>query len=135
MLGEMIGEESGTVTGTRMLPSDGQSPKMEVSFQASGKVLGVEGTDMGTYTAVLRPDGTLYGEGQGCVMFRDGSVATWTGQGIGRMTGRGTAVSWRGSIYFHTASSQLARLNGVPVVYEYEVDENGKTHTKSWEWK
>ena len=48
---------------------------------------------------------------------------------------RGGAVSYRGAIYYSTASPKLARLNTVAAVFEYEVDANGNTHTKQWEWK
>ena len=37
--------------------------------------------------------------------------------------------------YFQTASQKLARLNTTPGVFEYEVDIEGKTRTKIWEWK
>ena len=47
----------------------------------------------------------------------------------------GGAVSYRGILYFQTASQKLARLNATPGVFEYEVDTEGKTHTKIWEWK
>ena len=135
MLGEVIGQESGQTTGIRVLPSEGTTPTVEVSFQASGTLLGAETTDMGTYSSVVRPDGTLHGAGQGVVMTKDGSMATWRGEGVGRFTGRGTAVSWRGALYYQTASPSLARLNSVVVIFEFEVDENGKTHSKAWEWK
>src|SRR5262249_40104372 len=75
MLGEMIGEETGKITGTRVLPSEGGGPKVETSFQGTGRYLGIEVTDIGTYWAVMRPDGTLYGEGQGVVMAKDGGMA------------------------------------------------------------
>ncbi len=68
-------------------------------------------------------------------MLEDGSVATWTGQGVGKMTGRGFAVGWRRSLLFQTASAQLVRLNGTAVVFRFEVDENGNTHTRRWRWK
>jgi hypothetical protein len=95
----------------------------------------MDGTDMGTYVSVTRPDGTLFGDGQGVTMTTEGAVATWRGQGVGRFTGRGTAVSWRGAVYYQSQSEKLARLNGVAVVFEFEVDENGNTHATSWEWK
>jgi hypothetical protein len=38
---------------------------MESSFQANGSLLGVNFKETGTYWTVVRPDGTLYGEGQG----------------------------------------------------------------------
>jgi hypothetical protein len=134
MLGELLGEENGQVTGLRVLPGE-DSPRVEVSFTATGTLLGVHGTDMGTYVTVTRPDGSLYGEGQGVVMTDDGEMAAWKGQGAGRLTGRGTAVSWRGAIYYQTASQRLARLNGIAVVFEFDTDESGKTAAKSFEWK
>ncbi len=135
MLGEMIGEVRGKITGNRVLPSEGQAPKVETSMQQSGKILGVEVTDMGTYCSVARAVGGLYGEGQGVTMTKDGEVATWTGQGVGRFTGRGSAVSFRGALYYQTTSTELARLNSIAIVFEYETDENGNTHAKFWEWK
>src|SRR6184192_1440705 len=68
MLGERISAESGKVTAQRVLPNPGGGPKMETSFQATGTILGVNEADTGTYWSVLRPDGTLYGEGQGILM-------------------------------------------------------------------
>lgn len=135
MLGEMIGETRGKVTGNRVMPSEGHAPKVETSFQESGKLLGVEITDMGTYFSVVRAVGGLHGEGQGVTMTKDGEMASWKGQGVGRFTGRGSAVSFRGAIYYQTTSAKLARLNNIAVVFEYETDENGNTHGKFWEWK
>ncbi len=135
MLGELIHEERGKTIGLRVLPSGGDGPKVEVSFQASGKVLGVEETDIVTYSSVVRPGGILFGEGQGVATTKDGDALSWTGQGVGRLTGRGSAARWRGAIYYWTSSQKLARLNGVAGVFEYEVDENGNTEAKVWEWK
>jgi hypothetical protein len=41
MLGDKIGEATGRVTCTRVLPNPGGGPRMETSFEASGRVLGV----------------------------------------------------------------------------------------------
>ena len=49
MLGEQIGEETGQITGMRVLPDEGHGTKVEVSFQASGTMLGAHVNDMGTY--------------------------------------------------------------------------------------
>ncbi len=134
MLGEQLGEEIGQITGTRVLPGDGP-PRVEVSFQASGTVLGVHETNMGTYVVVTRPDGTLFGDGQGIMATEDGEMAAWRGQGVGRFTGQGSAVSWRGAIYYQTASPRLARLNGIAGIFEYFSDPGGKTESKIFEWK
>ena len=135
MLGEQISEETGQITGMRVLPDECAGPKVEVSFQASGTLLGAHESNMGTYVSVTRPDGTLFGDGQGVIMTDDGEMAAWRGQGVGRFTGHGTAVSWRGAVYFQTAAERLARLNGTAVVFEYEIDESGKTAAKTYEWK
>ncbi len=135
MLGDQVGEERGQITTMRVLAGEGEAPKVEVSFQATGTLLGAGVNDMGTYTSVARADGTLFGEGQGVTMTHDGGMATWRGQGAGRFSGSGGAVTWRGAIYYETASPQLAKLNGTAVVYEYESDESGKTEAKYWEWK
>jgi hypothetical protein len=135
MLGEMIGEEQGRITGIRVLPSEGQNPRMEVSFQANGQLVGVETTTMGTYISTLMPNGVFNGVGQGVVMSKDGDMATWTGTGVGKPTGKGSAASWRGSLCYQTSSQRLAGLSKIVTVFEYEVDENGATAAKLWEWK
>ena len=134
MLGEQLGEEIGEITGMRVLPSDGP-PKVEVSFTSQGTLLGVHETNMGTYLTDARPDGTLFGEGQGVTMTEDGAMVSWHGQGVGRFIGQGSAVAWRGAIYFQTASPQLARLNSVVGVFEFATDAGGKAESKVYEWK
>ena len=133
MLGEQVGEETGKVLGRRVLPGDG-SPKVEVSFQTTGKLLGIDTRNMGTYTACIRADGSLYGEGQGITMGKNGEAANWRGAGAGRLLGGG-AVSYRGAIYFESQSEKWKRLNTVALVFEYEADAEGNTSTKSWEWR
>uniref|UniRef100_A0A831TF14 DUF1579 domain-containing protein n=1 Tax=Thermorudis peleae TaxID=1382356 RepID=A0A831TF14_9BACT len=135
MLGEMIGEERGQITGMRVLPSEAGMPRIEASFQASGRLLDTEMTDMGTYWSVARPDGTFFGSGQGLIVTSDGEMINWTGHGVGRPSGHGMAVSWRGAIYYQTTAPEFARLNGVAIVFEYETDESGQTHARIWEWK
>jgi hypothetical protein len=134
MQGEKICEESGKVTSQRVLPNPGGGAKMETSFQAQGTLLGVNETDTGTYCSVVRPDGTLHGEGQGIVMGKDGDMATWIGQGVGTIKKDGS-VSYRGAVYYQTSSARWSRLNGVAAIYEYEVDPQGNTRAQFWEWK
>jgi hypothetical protein len=134
MLGEKVGEAKGKVTLQRVLPNPGGPPKMETTFQQSGTLLGVATTETGTYSAVLRPDGTLFGEGQGIVMSADGDAASWVGQGVGTLKKDG-AVSFRGALYTQTASPKWARLNTYAEVYEFEVDAQGNTRGQVFEWK
>ncbi len=135
MLGEQIGEMSGQVTGMRVLPDEGAGSKVEVSWQTSGTLLGAHMSAIATTVSVTRLNGTLFGEGQGVAMTDKGEAVTWRAQGVGRFTGHGMAVSWRGALYYQTTSERLARLNSIAGVYEFEVDQNGKTTDKIYEWK
>ena len=132
MLGELIGEVHGKQVGARVVDEHG---KVEVSTQESGKLLGMEAQNWTTFSVVARPDGTLWGEGQGAGTTRDGEPFTFRGQGVGVMTGRGMGATYRGAIYYQSPSPKLARLHKVAGVFEYDVDENGNTHAKIWEWK
>ena len=139
VLGELIEEESGKITGQRVLDVEG--PKMETSFKMNGKFGGIEGSDIGTYCTVMREGsepGGMYGEGQGVITTKDGQgMATWTGQGIGRFTAPGK-ISFRGSVFYRTTSTgggKISFLNNVVGVFEYEMDEQGNSSTKVWEWK
>lgn len=134
MLGEKIGEMSGRINSQRVLPNPGEVLKMETSFQANGSLLGANVKETGTYWTVVRPDGTLYGEGQGVMVGKDGKMATWTGHGVGVTKKDGTA-SYRGAIYYQTVPPRWSRLNKVAVLFEYEVDAEGNTHSDYWEWK
>jgi hypothetical protein len=107
---------------------------METSIQATGTLLGVNETDTGTYSAIVRADGTLYGEGQGVIMGKGGEMATWVGQGVGAIKKDGS-VSYRGAVYHQTATPTWLRLNSVAAIFEYEVDTQGNCRSEIWEWK
>jgi hypothetical protein len=105
-----------------------------VTFETSGKVLGTDATDLGTYWSVVQPNGALYGEGQGVIMTPQGDVIQWTGAGRGHCTEQG-GVSFRGAVYYQTAAESFAHLNRVAVVYEHEAGQDGSVMTRFWEWK
>jgi hypothetical protein len=132
MLGDKIGEVKGKRLVRRVLSVD--PPTAEVSFEDAGKMLGVPVTGMGTYTSVIRPDGSIFGHGQGMSMTDEGEAVTWTGTGVGHF-GPGGSVSYRGMLFMQTASKKLARLNNACAAFEYEVDAKGTTVSKLWEWK
>lgn len=134
MLGELISEDKGKITMHRVMRSRGKSHKVEVTFQTTGKLAGIDFKDIGTYNSVIRPGGFLFGQGQGIIMTQDGDSISWVGQGTGKMKPDG-GVSYRGAVYYETSSSKLARLNGMAVVYEHESDASDNCSTKSWEWK
>lgn len=132
MLGEQIGETKGRRLVRRVISID--PPTAEVSFEDTGHIFGTPTTGMGTYTSVIRPDGSILGQGQGLSLTEDGEAITWTGTGVGKF-GPGGAVSYRGMLFFQTASKKLARVNNASGAFEYEVDASGNTLSKIWEWK
>ena len=132
MLGDLIGEETGKVTGFRVLDEAG--PKVEVSIQTKGKILGIDYRGRTTYWSEMQSGGFLYGEGQGMYMTLDGDMAVFKGQGTGRIPPGGGA-SYRGAIHFMNATGKLARLAGTVAVFEHSTDTNDNVASKFWEWK
>jgi hypothetical protein len=134
MQGEKIGDESGKVTLRRTIANPAGAPKLETTFEASGSILGVSHMTIGSYVSMIRPDGSLFGEGQGVLRGKDGAMASWVGQGVGNFRPDG-GVSYRGALFYQSPSSQWARLNSVAAIFEYEVDSQGNTKAQIWEWK
>jgi hypothetical protein len=134
MLGELLGQGRGKVVAYRVLCVDNGAATVEVSFRGEGSIAGAEYREMGTYSSAPLPGGFLYGSGQGVLMSKAGGQATWTGNGIGKFKPAG-GVSWRGAIYYQSATNDLARLNGVVGVFEYETDADDNTTETVWEWK
>lgn len=134
MLGKKVGEMSGKIGLQRVLSIEGGSPKVETSFQQIGSLLGTNVKETGTYWTIARPDGTLYGEGHGMTTGKDGKIATWTGHGVGVMKKDGSAT-YRGALYYQTMPARWSRLSKVAVLFEYEIDAQGNTHSEYWEWK
>jgi hypothetical protein len=140
VLGELIEDESGKITGQRVLDVEG--PKIESSFTMTGKYKEIEATDIGTYWSVMRQGAEagsiMYAEAQGVITAKDGQgMATYTAQGIGRFTSLGKA-RFHGSVFYRTTPTgggTLSFLNNVVGVFEYEGDEQGNCSVKVWEWK
>src|ERR1700736_3825723 len=102
MLGAQIGESKGKRIVRRILSTD--PPTAEVTFEDSGTMAGVATNGSGTYTSVIRPDG---------------DAITWTGTGLGKFGAVG-AVSYRGMLFYQTASQKLASLNNSCGAFEFE---------------
>jgi hypothetical protein len=136
MLGDQIGEDAGQVTGRRVLPGEDGKPVVEVSFRSRGKLLGHDVINTGTYVSVAGADGVVRGEGQGMVMSADGQAATWKGGGVGQFVSEGEGfIHYTGAIYFTGSAEAFASLNAITAVFEFDVDREDNTTSKTWEWK
>jgi hypothetical protein len=137
MLGNKLWEGGGRTVGTRVLPGDDfRYVKLEVSIEGPGKLLGMDATNMGTFTAFERVPGQMYAEGQGIIMTADGESAIWNGHGVGHPNGDGMGVSIRYSIAIQASpTGKLASLNSVLGVGEFESKADGSWTDSNWEWK
>ena len=137
MLGQIIVDMQGKMTNQRVLPAEQGSPTFESTFEVAGSILSLPAKTIVTYWSTILPNGTIYGEcpNQGVVITQSGETATFRAAGAGKFTNAAGAVSFRGAIYYASQSPALAALNGLGVVYEWDVDENGKAAFKGWEWK
>lgn len=134
MLGEKIGDVRGQAVSVRVLPDEGSGPRLETTDTGIGTLCGIQCTQTVTYIGTLRPNGTIQGAGDGVVMGENGEVATFRGAGVGTFVRPGV-TSWRGTLLYESASEGLARLNGIAVLFEYEIDESGKSEGHLYEWK
>lgn len=134
MLGDLIGESHGTRTTRRVSETTPTGFKVEVTFEDRGSLLGADVMNIGTYWSTPRPDGSLMAEGQGILRSAEGDIVTWKGVGTGSFRQNG-AVGYRGALIYSSTSPRFERLNRVAGIFEFEVDTQGNTHGKTWEWK
>ena len=137
MLGELLFESRGRVTGQRVLSVENGIPKLEISIAGTGLFNGsLEVTTTWTYWVIQRSDRTSYSQGQGVIMTKDGrEVATATGRTEGKMVESGK-MRYVGAIFYETNSKdKLAFLNHLIGVNEYGVEVSGNYEHKLWEWK
>ena len=118
MLGEIIYEAKGKVTGLRVLSVEEGIPKIETTISQTGGLRGTEISLIVTYWSVPREvslegvgrererQTVLYAEGQGVLMTKDGDgggteTATWKGQGIAHINDQKRTD--RGSVFCRTS--------------------------------
>jgi hypothetical protein len=132
MLGDQITDLKGKVTGQRVL--DAECPTIETSISSKGTAKGVQVNEVLTFLGKPSSPGVIRGKGHGLFTSTESDVATYTGEGVGRMTPSGT--KWYGSIFFTAGSTgKLTFLNDMVAVFESEIDIEGNFLEKSWEWK
>jgi hypothetical protein len=131
MLGELIGEFSGKISGVRILAKG----KTEMTIQGTGKILGLEATYASTGVFSRTSSGVLVEVGNGLISSVGHDVATVHFRRVSISAGKGRRASFREASYYQTESEKLASLNHIVGVAELETQENGDWILKIWEWK
>lgn len=131
----LIIEEQGKITNQRVLAVY-PNPIIETTFVANQTILGnIPARDLGTYSATLYTNGSLYGEGNGISTTTNGEFVTWTAIGKGNTNPQGD-IRFEGSLFLRTASTgELSYLNNKVAFFEYQVDGQGNTSAEVWEVK
>jgi hypothetical protein len=140
MLGEQYAELKGKITSQRVL--DVAGPTIETSVSTTGTVKGTQVQEMITFIGTPTGEGgVIHGVGKGVLHTTGGGeggepeMATYTGEGIGRMDSSGS-IKWRGSVFSKSSTGgKLSFLNNMVGIFESEIDANGNFSEKVWEWK
>src|SRR5205085_10111649 len=132
MLGERLGQGSGRITSTRVLPSEGQQVWIEASLQGEATLLGQALTVLGTYKQTSMGGGVLRGEGHVLYIAADGSIADWVGGGVGQQIGAGFKCTYGVFGAFQSAQGSLSQLITTASAGEYEVEEDGSFSFQLW---
>ncbi|HEX6294334.1 MAG TPA: hypothetical protein VFZ46_04215 [Nitrososphaeraceae archaeon] len=137
MLGELLFEIKGRITGSRILNAD--EYKVEHSITQEGKLKDIEIIILGVFWTIPTVDKNVtYGEGQGIITTKDDEdTATFKGYGIGHSKGQVSAI-FCGSVFYKSQIStngKFSFLNNKIGVFETEVDESGISTEKVWECK
>jgi hypothetical protein len=134
MLGDQLGEVHGTVSGFRVVKADAGT-RIETNFEGSGTFCGQNVTEIVTYWATARMDGTFYGGADGLIVTPDVQNAVYSGNGVGNMLGDNLAAQWRGALYYSSFSPAFASLNLTTVLFEFQIEPDGKSMTiKTFAW-
>jgi hypothetical protein len=137
MLGELLYEGKGRVTGSRI--SNADEYKIEYAITKDGKCKDIETRAIVVFSTKTVDKKVVYGERQAIINTKDGEdTATWKSYGIGHSKGQ-VSASFRGSVFYKSSSIstnvKLVFLNNKVEVFEYEADKNGNINGKIWEWK
>ena len=84
--------------------------------------------------STTRTDGSVFGQGRGVLTTADGDVVHLLGRASDQSGGAGSTTHYRGAFHFQTTSEKFARLNGIAAVFEYDVEADGSSKAKIWEW-
>ncbi len=130
MLGDLVYEAEGKVNGFKSLPNR----KMGQTVAMHGVLFGEAFSDTYELQVEHRPDGTGFVELHGSLTTDSGVTIDYSGIGNGKRREDGSMI-YNGAACHGCPSGKFARLNGMAVAWEMEVDSGGYFRGKGWEWK
>ena len=116
--------------------SNSAAPQVQVSVIENGTITGVGNvTNLETWWDTYKTPTIINALGRGILTTKDGQMATWTAQDIGRINLNTGITTFNGIMFFNTNSTgSLAFLNNLAGLFITQTDSSMRT-TKIWEWK
>ncbi|MGD1837812.1 MAG: hypothetical protein ACPKPY_07115 [Nitrososphaeraceae archaeon] len=131
MLGDLIYEGQGRITGSRIL--NAEENKIEYTLIEEGKFKDIPVHVIATFWTIPAGKNTVHSESQAIITTKDSvETATYKAYGIGRYSESG-GTSFRGTVFYKTTIVKLSFLNNMIYVFEAESDKNNHS-AKIWEW-
>ena len=116
--------------------SNSAAPQVQVSVVENGTMKGVGNvTNLETWWDTYKTPTIINALGRGILTTKDGQMATWTAQDVGRINLNTGITTYNGIMFFNTASTgSLAFLNNLAGLHITQTDSSMRT-TNIWEWK
>jgi hypothetical protein len=116
--------------------SNSVAPQVQVSVVENGTMKGVGNvTNLETWWDTYKTPTIINALGRGILTTKDGQMATWTAQDLGRINVNTGVTTFNGIIFFNTNSTgSLGFLNNLVGLYITQTNSSMRT-TKIWEWK
>ena len=116
--------------------SNSAAPQVQVSVVENGTIKGVGNvTNLETWWDTYKTPTIINALGRGILTTKDGQMATWTAQDVGRINLNTGVTTFNGIMFFNTNSTgSLAFLNNLVGLHITQTDSSMRT-TKIWEWK
>jgi len=100
---------------------DAECPTIETSISSKGSAKGVQVNEVLAFLGKPSSPSVIRGKGHGLFTTAESAMATFAGEGVGRMTPSRT--KWYGSIFFTAGSTgKLTFLNDMVAVFESGID-------------
>ena len=116
--------------------SNSAAPQVQVSLVENGTMKGVGNvTNLETWWDTYKTPTIINALGRGILTTKDGQMATWTAQDVGRINLNTGVTTFTGIMFFNTNSTgSLAFLNNLAGLHIIQTDSSMRS-TKIWEWK